>query len=365
MRAIFYAPIARPDADAASGVQRMGRLMQRALETTDVEVLQLSLPRTFDGSGDAAFQELQRDGGARAAEDVVDQIRRAAIAKPDFWFSYHVYYKSPDWIGPHVCRALDIPYFIAEGSHAPKRQGGPWAIGHEGATRALSVADRLFAMTAFDRECLDRLAPGRVRDLKPFIDASAFQGVQTRSGRAPRLLAVGMMRNERKRASYALLADALRQLPDVKLTLTIAGDGVFRREIEAMFQPRAPLHEVQFLSAVTPDRIPALMASADIFAWPGLGEAYGLVFLEAQAAGLPVVACRGRGVPDVTRADETALLGAAGDAAAYASNLRRLLGDAELRHQMGESGGAFVLNERSVKAAARTMRAAFSEVGLD
>ena len=106
------------------------------------------------------------------------------------------------------------------------------------------------------------------------------------------------------------------------------------------------------------------MAGADIFAWPGLGEAYGLAFLEAQAAGLPVVACSDRGVPDVTRADNTALLSPPGETVAYAANLRRLLGDSHLRTQMGERARDFVLKERSVEAAARTLRASFAELGL-
>jgi glycosyltransferase involved in cell wall biosynthesis len=52
----------------------------------------------------------------------------------------------------------------------------------------------------------------------------------------------------------------------------------------------------------------ALMARSDVLAWPGIGEAYGITYLEAQACGLPVVACSNRGVTDVTRDGVTALL---------------------------------------------------------
>jgi glycosyltransferase involved in cell wall biosynthesis len=283
------------------------------------------------------------------------------IEKPDLWFSYHVYYKSPDWMGPLVSRALGIPYVIAEGSHAPKRAGGPWAVGHEGTTAALSSASLLFAMTAFDRFCLDQIAPGRVRDLKPFIDVSATTPKASVS-RQPRLVTVAMMRNERKRASYALLADALKHLSH-RVSLTIIGDGPFRAETEGMFRSLTGKHDIRFVGAVARDELASTVSSAgEVFAWPGLGEAYGLVFLEAQALGLPVVACSDRGVPDVVKYGETGLLSTAGDAAAYAANIERLLRDDVLRRDLGRAAQRFVTTERSVEAASATLRKAFAEI---
>jgi glycosyltransferase involved in cell wall biosynthesis len=364
MRAVFYSPMVKADADAASGTQRMALLLQRALTGGGIEITVPDLPRTYDGKGDAAVQLRLKAESERVAQAFLARVRDGAVARPDLWFSYHVYYKSPDWIGPVVARELRIPYLVAEGSHAPKRAGGPWALGHQGTTSALKVADRLLAMTVFDRFCLDQLAPGRVRDLKPFIDHAPFTEGPIRSGPVKRLIAVGMMRNDRKRASYELLAAALRLMPDLDLALTVAGDGVFRGAIEAMFKPAAPTHDVWFSGAVTAHEMPMHLGGSHVFAWPGIGEAYGLVFLEAQAAGLPVVACRDRGVPDATRDGETALLSTPGDVAAYAANLRRLITDEALRQRLGRNGRAFVQNERSVEAAAKTLRGVCAELGL-
>lgn len=355
MRVAFYSPMAAPDAHVASGVQRMGTLLQRALQAAGAVVEQPLLPRTYEGRGDGARQVALKVDSERSAATYLDAVRDGRIAKPDLWFSYHVYYKSPDWIGPAVTHALSIPYFVAEGSHAPKRAGGPWALGHDGASVALQAAHRLLAMTAFDRFCLDQIAPGRVRDLKPFIDVTGFDVAHSPSQRV-RFVTVATMKDERKRASYALLAQALRML-DVTYSLTVAGDGPDRREIEAMF---AGL-DVRFAGLVPPHQIAAFLAAGDVFAWPGLGEAYGLVFLEAQAAGLGVVACRDRGVPDAVQAD-TALLSAPGDAAAYAENLKRMTTDAALRTQLGDAGRMFVTRERSVDGAARTLAAVIAEV---
>jgi glycosyltransferase involved in cell wall biosynthesis len=343
----------------------MCALLQQALRAAGCDVARPSLPRTYDGKGDAAKQAALKASAEAAAGALLQAYRAGSQPRPDFWFSYHVYYKSPDWIGPIVARELRIPYLVAEGSHAMKRAGGPWALGHDGATAALHAADRLFAMTQFDRFCLDPLAPGRVRDLKPFIDVRALSVSATHREREPvEIVTIGMMRNERKRASYALLAAALKLLGDLPLRLSIAGDGAFRGEVEAMFASPAKGHDIRFLGAVAADRIPALLAGADIFAWPGLGEAYGLVFLEAQAVGLPVVACRDRGVPDATRDGETTLLSAPENIAAYAASLRRLIGDEELREEMGAAARKFVHEERSVEATAVSLRHVFAGLGL-
>jgi glycosyltransferase involved in cell wall biosynthesis len=364
-RATFYSPMAEPDQNAASGTERMCALLQQALTLAGFDVARPRLPRAYEGRGKPEAQAALRDECQRAAQAYLNSVWAGDAARPDLWFSYHVYYKSPDWIGPAVSKMLGIPYVVAEGSHAMKRAGGPWALGHDGSAAALTVADRLFAMTQFDRFCLDPLAPGRVRDLKPFIDVKRLKLAASHGERQPvEICTVGMMRNERKRASYALLAQALTLLGNLPLKLTIAGDGPFRAEIEAMFAPAASGHEIRFLGAVGPGRVATLLADSDIFAWPGLGEAYGLVFLEAQGAGLPVVACRDRGVPDATREGETTLLSAPGDAAAYAANLRRLIGSADLREEMGAAAAKFVHEERSVEAAAATLRHVFAGIGL-
>lgn len=359
MRVAFYSPMVEADASAASGAHRMAALLCRALGCAGYQVVRPSLPRTYDGAGDPVRQAALREASDRAAAALLRSYRAGREAKPDLWFSYHVYYKSPDWIGPKAARALGVPYAVAEGSHAPKRAGGPWTLGHDGTTAALRSADRLFAMTSFDRYCLDQIAPGRVCDLKPFIDLDALSSVPARaSSEDCRVIAVGMMRNERKRASYALLAEAWRVLNDLPLSLTIVGDGRYRSDIAQMF---AGGRNVRFAGAVDRARVASLMAEADIFAWPGLGEAYGLVFLEAQAMGLPVVACRDRGVPDATCDGRTTFLSTAGDAAAFAANVRRLANDAGLRSSFGAAGRAFVAEEHSIAAAARTLKQALSE----
>jgi glycosyltransferase involved in cell wall biosynthesis len=352
----FYSPFVVADPQVPSGAARVATLFQRALSGAGMNVHSPALPRTFDGKGNADRQRETMEASALAAEDLLEQIARGAVARPDLWFSYHVYYKSPDWIGPTVAGRLGIPYVIAEGSHAPKRQNGPWQAGHAATTHALRSAQLLLAMTAFDRFCLEQLCPGRVRDLKPFIDCTGLKAGTPADSPSLRLVAAGMMRNDRKRDSYFLLADALALLPKDSFSLEIAGDGRFRSEIDQRFSAASKRGHVRFLGALEHQELLALMSRSDVFAWPGIGEAYGITYLEAQACGLPVVACSNRGVTDVTRHGVTALLCPPEEPDALAAAIMRLANDQTLRRQMSAAAHGFVHTERSLEHTSRLLR---------
>ena len=106
------------------------------------------------------------------------------------------------------------------------------------------------------------------------------------------------MRTRDKLDSYRVLAKALVLLKDRPWRALLVGDGPARAEVEALM---APLNEggherVRFAGALPREALPALYAGADLYLWPAINEAYGMTFLEAQAAGLPVVAGRTGGV---------------------------------------------------------------------
>ena len=94
-----------------------------------------------------------------------------------------------------------------------------------------------------------------------------------------------------------------------------------------------------------------MLARGGVYVWPGCGEAYGLAYLEAQAAGLPVVAQHTAGVPEVVRDGQTGILSPAGDIAAFAAAIARLLTDDAERKAMGAASRRFVVQERSIDAA--------------
>jgi glycosyltransferase involved in cell wall biosynthesis len=89
-------------------------------------------------------------------------------------------------------------------------------------------------------------------------------------------------------------------------------------------------------------------SAADLFAFPGIGESLGMVFLEAQSCGLPVVALNTGGVPQVVRHGETALLVAQDDGHAMATAIESLLNQKETRIQMASRGIEFIRKERNL-----------------
>jgi len=355
MKVIFHSPFVAADAGAASGASRMAMLLQRALALGGASVACPPLPLTREGNGDLEQQLRLKVRAEEAGRDLLAQIASGRVARPEVWFSYHAYYKSPDWIGPLVCETLGVPYVIAEGSHAPKRAQGPWRLGHEGSTRALGAARLLLAMTAFDRYCLEQIAPGRVHDLKPFIDANAWLQPLRADLFGGRLLSAGMMRDERKLESFRLACDVMRALPDAGFTLDIAGDGTYRAAVEALFLHDGLRERVRFHGALPPAELRDLMGRSDVFLWPGIGEAYGLTYLEAQASGLPVVACRNRGVGDVVLDGETGVLCAPGDVAGLASTVLALACDHQRWIRMAGRAQAFVQAERSLGSASKRL----------
>ncbi len=261
----------------------MARQLMQALDRAGYPVFLVSDWRTYDGKGNAETQQSLLD---KAAWEV-DRITQLFASKPPaIWFTYHCYYKAPDLIGPSVAKHFQIPYVIAEASRAKKRLGGPWNAFAQAAESAIDAADVLFAMTERDRFALDRdrTENQRVIDLPPFLDQSEFTTDRPARGDRPlNLLTVAMMREGVKTESYRNLAAALRHIKQ-PYHLTIIGDGTTRAEVEALF-PQAT-----FKGALDHEAVRLEYAKADLFVWPGVDEAYGMVYLEAQASGVPVVA---------------------------------------------------------------------------
>jgi glycosyltransferase involved in cell wall biosynthesis len=236
---------------------------------------------------------------------------------------------------------------------------GAWAESHEAVEAALARAALIFAMTARDRSALERRQPAgqRIVDLPPFLDSD---GAPPRSphdgaGGPVRLLAVAMMRPGDKLESYRLLAASLALLGDRDWTLTIVGDGTAHREVQALFEPfGARIRKTGRIEERA--ALDQLYADSDLLVWPAVNEAYGMVLLEAQAMGCPVLAGNFGGVSGVMVPGRTGLMPAAGDAAAFARDLAALIDDAPRRRAMGEAAFDFVRRERSLDRAAHILR---------
>ena len=380
MRVAFYAPMKPPDHPRPSGDRRMANLLMDALALAGQEVELASRFRSRDGAGDPHRQARLADLGARLAERLLRRYRaRPAERRPACWLTYHLYYKAPDWIGPAVCRGLGIPYVVAEASLAPKRAGGLWDLGHRATLAALEAAAAVISLNPVDAGCLPETCP--VHPIPPFLDpapgraaaadrdrhrAALCQDFALDPGR-PVIAAVAMMRRGDKLASYRLLAEALDRLRDRAWQLLVVGDGPARGEVERAFGPLASgdgnAGRVRFAGLVAEAELPGLLAGCNLLAWPAINEAYGMALLEAQAAGLAVVAGRSGGVPALIENGETGLLSEPGDAAAFAADLARLLDDTDLCDRLGQAALAKVARDHSLEQAAVSLKRVLETLG--
>jgi glycosyltransferase involved in cell wall biosynthesis len=369
VRIAFYAPLKPPTHATPSGDRRVAGLLMDALERIAEHVELVSTFRSFDADGEAARQEALRRQGERLARRLVAQWRAMPAAlRPDLWFTYHVYYKAPDWLGPAVSAELGIPYVIAEASHAHKRAGGPWAIGHEAAAEAIGRARLVLSPTQYDVAGLEELIPKeRVVQLPPFLDPAPYRDAAKEGKRhrnrlaqkhaldpaVPWIVVAAMMRTGDKRASYLALAATLERVKDLPWRLVIAGDGSARGEIAAALEAAAP-GRACFLGTLGARDLAEVYAAGDLYVWPAVNEAYGMALLEAQAAGLPVVSLATRGVPDVVAHGRSGIL--VEEESALADAVRELLVDGKRRAELGREAAGFIAAERSVAAAAARLK---------
>ena len=330
--------------------------------------------RSYDRAGDPLRQQRLQALGEHCAKNLLRRYRRGH-ERPQAWLTYHGYHKAPDWLGPAISAALKIPYVMIEASFAPKQAAGPWALGHRATERALRQADVVIGLTGLDLECLAPLVapPARLRHLPPFLDPAPYAAARSARVRhrkeiaarwgmdpgRPWLLAVAMMRADVKRDSYLLLAEALERIRDRPWQILVVGDGPARGEIEAAFAPLGT--RARFAGALPEALLPALYAACDLYVWPAVREAYGLAMLEAQAAGLPVVAGREGGVTEVVQHGVTGVLTPARDAHAFARAVAALLTDPDCRRAMAEAAYSFVAGQRSQGQAALALAAALRD----
>ena len=368
MRIAFYAPLKPPDHPVPSGDRRMARLLMAALRAAGHRVDLASRFRAYDGLGDAARQQRLAALGRRLADRLVRRYDQAPERRPDVWFTYHLYHKAPDWLGPAVADALAIPYVVAEASHAPKRKDGPWASGYAAAAAAIARADAVVGFNPVDAVCLAPLLKAGCRSLalRPFLDAAPFAAAAAKRDRHRRelaarlalppdeawLLTVAMLRPD-KLDSFRVLGRALSALADRPWRLIVAGGGI--AEPEAREALASVAERTSWLGELPAADLLALYAASDLMVWPAVREAYGMALLEAQAAGLPAVAGDVGGVGRIVRHGTTGLLAPVGDAAAFAAAVAALLDDPPRRRRLGREALRLAGAEHDVAMAAATL----------
>jgi glycosyltransferase involved in cell wall biosynthesis len=131
-------------------------------------------------------------------------------------------------------------------------------------------------------------------------------------------------------------ARATRETPNA--VLRIAGDGPMRAEVESVIQDAGVSSRVKLLGYLPHRELLAQMSNCDVFALIGWDEPCATVYMEALAAGKPIVCCEDGGITDVLEHERQGLTVTPRDVDAAATALARLIGSEDLRRRLGEEG---------------------------
>jgi glycosyltransferase involved in cell wall biosynthesis len=220
----------------------------------------------------------------------------------------------------HTVRPRDARTALVAGLGGPIER---WAERRAAATIVLTqrMADRVASVAGADR----------VRVMRRGVDRAAFAApgpdpFPELTGR-PRVVFLGRLARSK---GVDTLVEAAARLRAPGAQIVLVGDGPARGEVEAAVRRRGLGDRVHITGFVPHHRTPAVLAAADLLVLPSVYEELGTVLVEALQVGLPAVASRVGGIPEVVEHEVNGLLVPPGDPAALAAAMDRVLGDAEV-----------------------------------
>ncbi len=361
MKIAFYSPLKPFDHNIVSGDRNIARSIIKLLNNLGHEVIIPSRFRSY-----ASKSTEQKNIHKNSADEIDRILNKIEFGKPNLWFTYHSYYKAPDYIGPIISEKLSIPYIILEASYAKKRETGEWMNGSKSALKSISKANAIINFTKRDMIEIDKIFENKKQNyiLPPFPDTSIFykknlNKISLKKQFAtkfnipkydPWILTVAMMRNDNsKLESYEMLSKSMK-LVSQKFFHLIVGIGPKKTHVEKILKD-ALYEKVFFLGEMGQSELADLYNCCDIFVWPGVNEAFGLSYLEAQACGLPIIAGKSGGVSEIIEHNKSGfLVDITNKNPIYFSKaVEKLLTDVILRDNMSIDAENFIHSNRSLK----------------
>ena len=267
-----------------------------------------------------------------------------------------------DLVHAHTGHAVGLGALATVGSRTPMvltrrvdfrlraNAGSRWKYGRAAAIIAISRAVRSALVASGIPERRIEIVPSGV-DLARTLEAAPPATLRTLGvpEGAPLVVMVGALVPHKDPATFVRAVDTARQqIPELRALLV--GEGVLRPMLEALIEELG-LGSKLTLTGYRQDA-DSLLAAADVFVLSSEEEGLGTVLLDALAAGVPVAATSGGGIPEIIEHDRSGLLVAPHDHEGLGGNIVRLLSDEQLRRRVVD-GGRVRVRQFSVEATAR------------
>jgi phosphatidylinositol alpha-1,6-mannosyltransferase len=227
---------------------------------------------------------------------------------------------------------------------------------------SLAWADRVLAISEFTATQVRAAVPGRSVDVVPLsVDTEVFvPTARNQDIDRDTVLTVGRLSSSERYKGHDVLLKAMdhaERTLDRPLRLTIVGDGDDRPRLERLALTSTRRGATSFLGRLSLDRLVQAYQQCAVFAMPSRletsptgywsGEGFGIVYLEAQACGRPVVASTDGGAPETIRPGTTGLLADPRDETKVGDAICAVLGDSAAADRMGMRGRQLVADEFS------------------
>ncbi len=159
-----------------------------------------------------------------------------------------------------------------------------------------------------------------------------------------------------------ILIKSVKELPIENYNLQIIGDGKDRKKLQKLVQKLGVAGKINFLGNLPNEEIPRHLLNADLFVRPSRSEGLGSAFLEAMAAGLPVIGTSVGGIIDFLKDGETGLFSKSGDSKDLAEKITLVLEDDNLRKKLISNGLKLVKENYNWDSIAGEMRKIYEKV---
>lgn len=392
MISLHTSPLEQPGSGDAGGMNVYVRHLALALGGlgvgVDVFVRGEAEPRAIEMAPGVFCHEVPAGpAGKLSKEDLADHLEDAARAIRDYATGFapydviHSHYWLSGVVGLRLGEAWGVP--VVHTMHTMGKVKKLSAQSEESAARIgaemvlCREAQRLTANTPAEvQELVDLYgsAPGIVDVVEPGVDLSCFHpGVCPQRQSPVGSLRVVFAGRLQKLKGPQILVRALgilaREHPelDVKLSVIGARSGAKELNLQKLVEAVGVEHLVRFSLPMPAEHLAKAFRCADVVAVPSYSESFGLVALEAQACGTPVLAHRVGGLPHAVQHGRTGILVDGAEPASWAQALAMLASDPALRLSLGAQAAVFAAGhgwEQTADAAITSYRRALDRCAV-